>query len=339
MVSEAALPALLDRGRLRRRTEHRLVAGVAGGIADRLNAPVAFIRFFIGLAFLWAPWTAALYAAAALLLPATGRDRPDWDNLVAAGRLGLVFAVPWLALPQVFVNQPIHGSPGWFIAVYGLLGVGAVLLFSADYRRGRPRSREEARATVLAALPVAACAALVMAGIVLVPHVRWEQVVPLVAVVGGVALLARGRREHVAPMMLALAAAAVVVASGARLEGGVGDVRVAPREPPADRIVVRRAVGDVEVDLRRLRRSAAPVDVEVSVGRGGVDIEVPRGASVDVDARVGSGELEVWHGPGDERRQGLDQRLDAVRPGRPDGLRVRVLASVGKGSLYLLGAR
>jgi phage shock protein PspC (stress-responsive transcriptional regulator) len=337
MVSEAAVPLRLERGRLRRRTEHRLVAGVAGGIADRLNAPVAFIRFFVFIASLWAPWTLVLYAAAALLMPAADRDRPDWDNLVAAGRLGLVFGVPWVALPQVFINEPVSGSPGWFIAVYGLIGTGAVLMFSADYRRGRPRSREEARATVLAALPVAACAALVAAGIVLVPGVRWERVVPLVAVVGAGALLARGRREHVAPMMLALAAAAVVMASGARLEGGVGDVRVAPQEAPAAPIVVRRAVGDVEVDLTRLRRSATPIDVEVSVGKGDVGITAPRGARVDVEARVGSGEIEVWHVPGDGRIQGLDQHLDAVKPGRPGRTRVRVIASVGTGGLAVTG--
>jgi phage shock protein PspC (stress-responsive transcriptional regulator) len=40
---------MVTRVRLRRRTEHRLVSGVAGGIADRLNAPVGFVRVFVVL--------------------------------------------------------------------------------------------------------------------------------------------------------------------------------------------------------------------------------------------------------------------------------------------------
>jgi phage shock protein PspC (stress-responsive transcriptional regulator) len=77
MVSEASIPRRLERPRLRRRAEHRLAAGVAGGIADSLNAPVAFVRVVLGFAIAWVPWTAWAYAAAALVLPAGGRSRPS----------------------------------------------------------------------------------------------------------------------------------------------------------------------------------------------------------------------------------------------------------------------
>jgi phage shock protein PspC (stress-responsive transcriptional regulator) len=332
MVSQVTIPARAARARLRRRTEHRLLAGVAGGIADWLNAPVAFIRFFIGLAALWSPWLVAAYAVAALLLPARDRSRPDWDNLVGAGRLGLVFAGPWLALPSgVVINEGIGGSPGWAIASYAPLGAAAAVMLSADYRRGRPRTREEARATVLACLPVAACALLLVAGMELLPDVRWEHLVPMGAIAGAVALLVGRRRELVAPALIALAAAVVVVASGARLEGGVGDMTLQPADPRGEPIVARRAAGDVELDLRLVRDSAAPVHVEASVGLGNLRVTVPRWAHVYVDARVGRGDIyTLLRGRWGE---GFDRRVAGFSPGRPGGVRIRVLAEVGSGSV------
>jgi phage shock protein PspC (stress-responsive transcriptional regulator) len=336
MVSEAAIPARLERPRLRRRTEHRLVAGVAGGIADSLNAPVAFIRFLVAVATIWSPWVIAAYAGAALLVPARDRNRPDWDNLVGAGRVGLVFTAPWLAFPsQIVVNEPMGGSPGWYVASLGAFAVAAAVLFSADYRRGRGRSREEARATVLAALPLAASGLLLVAGLALLPDVRWERFVPLAAVAGGVALLVARRREYVAPALLALAAAAVVVASGARLEGGVGDLRLKPGDPRGEPIVVRRAAGDVELDLRRVRNSAAPVEVEASVGIGTLEVTVPRWAYVEVDAGVGRGEINAVARRGGSRQQGFDQRVQSFDPGRPGGARIRIDADVGSGAIYV----
>jgi phage shock protein PspC (stress-responsive transcriptional regulator) len=336
MVSGAAVTAPVARPRLRRRGQHRLVAGVAGGLADRLNAPVAFVRFMFGLAAWLMPWAIFAYAAAALLVPAAGRSRPDWDNLIGAARVGLLFAVPWVAGPR-YLDDP-GGPTGVWIAVYGLLAAGAAVLLSADYVRGRPRSPEEARTTVLAALPVAAVAAVVVAGVVLVPDVSWERVVPLAALAGGAALVLAGRREFVAPALVALGAAAVVVASGARLEGGVGDTRLAPARA-GEPIVAKRAVGDVEVDLSRLRRSEGPILVEARTGYGRVSVTIPTRSAVEIDARVGQGRIDsssvetrkVEGYRHDLQGYGLD--LDHAEPGRPGAPLVRVVAQVGTGDI------
>ena len=338
MVSPAAIPQRVQRARLRRRTEHRLLAGVAGGIADRLNAPVAFVRFFIVLVFAWAPWTMAAYAGAALLIPARDRSRPDWDNLVGAGRFGLVFAGPWLAGPSLALDEPLGGSAGWWIASWGLLAVGAAVMLSADYRRGRGRTREEARATVLAALPVAGCVLVFAAGAVLVPDVRWEHALPLAAIAGGMALLIGRRREYVAPALLALAATAVLVASEARLDGGVGDMRVVPRDPSGEPIVVRRAVGDVDIDLGSLRRDAGAAVIEATVGVGDLVVHLPPGTRVALDARVGRGAIEPWALARDSELQGFDRRLvavDRIVAGRPRRASVRIAADVGVGTIQI----
>jgi phage shock protein PspC (stress-responsive transcriptional regulator) len=285
------MSAPLTRGRLRRRTEHRLVAGVAGGVADWLNAPVAFIRFMVGLAvWLLPPWSIFAYAVAALLVPASGRNRPDWDNLIGAGRVGLLFAVPLLVGPRVGLGEDAQGPIAAWIAAWGLLAAGAAVLLSADYVRGRARSAEEARASVIAALPVAVCAVVIVAGIVLFPDVRWDRAVPVAAVVGGAALLLAHRREFVAPAVLALGAAVVITASGARLDGGVGDVRLTPIDA-GEPIVVKRAIGDVTIDLSRLRRSEGPITVEAQAGYGDVDVTVPTRSPVEIDARVGQGRI------------------------------------------------
>jgi phage shock protein PspC (stress-responsive transcriptional regulator) len=338
MVSEASLPTPLTRGRLRRRTEHRLVAGVAGGVADWLNAPVTFIRFMFGLAvWLISPWSILAYAAAALLVPAEGRDRPDWDNLIGASRVGFLYAVPLLAGPRAAFGE-VDGPIGVLLADWGLLLAGAAVLLSADYVRGRPRSAEEARASVFAALPVAACAVVIVAGIVLVPGVRWDRVVPVAAIVGGAALFLARRREYVTPAVLALGAAVVIAASGAWLEGGVGDVHLRPADAGRP-IVAKRAVGDVTIDLSRLRRSELPITVEAQAGYGDVDVTVPTRSSVEIDARVGQGYLYTssveTHKVEGFRHDlsGYGLHLTSVHTGLEGAPRVKVIVRVGTGDV------
>jgi hypothetical protein len=293
---------------------------------------VAFIRFLVVLGWAWVPWTIAVYAGAALLVPAGGRNRPDWDNLIGAARLGVVFAVPLLAIPSLYLDEPLGGSPGWWIASYGLVGVGAVVLMSADYLRGRGRSPEEARAAVAAAVPVAVCAAVLAAGIVLAEEVRWERFVPLAAVLGGGALLVSPRRELVTPAMLALGAVVLLGASGARLEGGVGDLRMTATDAREGRIVGRRAVGDVDVDLRQLRGRA--VSVVASSGIGDVRVTLPERARVEFDVRVGRGRIDPWATDA-EALQGFDRRLVYERAGSPGGGRIRLVAEVGLGNIEI----
>ena len=334
---------MVTRVRLRRRTEHRLVSGVAGGIADRINAPVGFVRIFILLVYAPAPWIVWCYAGAALLIPPSGRDRPDWDNAVGLARLGLVVVVPTLAFPgEVTVGEGFGGPAGWWVAYVGLLAAGTVALLGADYWRDRTRSRTETRSVVLAAIPVVACGAALAAAIWLAPDVRWERWLPLAAVVGAAALALgalRGRTDGLmAPALVALALTGALIAADARLQGGIGDTRMTPSPQDGEPIVARRAIGDLTLDLRPAAKGGRPVAVDASVGVGTLRISVPERARVELEARVGNGSFDAWlPGPDSGTIQGFDRHVRRTYlPIRQSGAPpIRVTAEVGLGAIKI----
>lgn len=336
---------MVTRVRLRRRTEHRLVSGVAGGIADRLNAPVGFVRVLIVLASAPAPWTIWAYAGATVLIPPSGRDRPDWDNAVGLVRLGLGVSVPVVALAgDVVLNEPFRGPAGWWVAYLGLIAAGAVALLGGDYWRGRARSRAETRSVVIAALPVVACAAALGAAMLLAPGVRWERWLAVPAVVGAAALALgahRGRTDGVmAPALVALALTGAVIAADARLEGGLGNIRMTPGPQEGERIVARRAIGNVALDLRRVAKAGRAVSVDASIGVGTLRIHVPERARVELDARVGKGSLDLLLSFDPGTLQGFDQHVRQTYLPRNKSRaasvpRIRVKADVGLGAIKI----
>ena len=337
---------MVTHARLRRRTEQRLIAGVAGGIADRLNASAGFIRVLLAFACFWAlDWVLAAYAIGALLIPPRGSGRPDWDNVIGLTRLGVLVVLPVFGdRAEITLNEPFQGPAGWWIAYYGLLAAGAVALLTADYRRERPRTRDEARAVVLAAAPVVACFMALGAALFLAPDVRWERLLPIASLVGAGALLVATRRRSaaafLAPAMLAMGMVGVAMAADARLQGGVGGRHVTPSPAGGAPIVVRRAIGDLSLDLRRITRNGRDAVVDASVGVGALKITVPRRARVELDASVGKGSVEAYVFNGVDGRQGFDQRIRST--GQPQRARsalptIRVRAQVGLGEIDVDG--
>ena len=341
-------PSAHVRPALRRRTDQRLLAGVAGGLADWLNAPVVFVRLVLFLLAGYSSIPAAIYAGAALLVPARGHNRPSWDNLVGAGRVGLLFLVPAVAFGRtVDLSALFDEAPSVWIPVVALQLIGVAVLLSADYVRGRARTDAEARAVVLAAAPLA-CFGLVLAGaVVLFPDPRWERFVPAGVLLAGLALLAatlnhRGR-AFVAPAVLAVVLGASVIAAGTRLEGGVGDAFFTTTDAADGSLVARRAVGDVTVDLRRLDTSRS-VTVEASVGMGDLRLGVPNGARLTLDAHVGQGRIDAGlinrkflHSDGFDGS--VREVWPVTRRAAPGAPRIKVVADVGVGEISVEGGR
>jgi hypothetical protein len=251
---------------------------------------------------------------------------------VAVGRLAILIAVPWILFPDGQDISFVH--PTVAVPAQGLLLVGALAFFSADYIRERPRTNPESRAVVLGALPVALPLAAAGAAVVAIPDVRWDSYLPLVPVVGGSALvlaaLADRPRPFVAPAVLAVAIAAAVSAADARLEGGVGDLRVAP----SDSAVIRRASGDVVVDLRRVP-PGRDVRLEATVGRGHLLVGVPSRARVDVTAHVGQGRVDAGLvNRGFHEVDGFDRSVThRYRATSSRGPVIHLLLRVGTGSI------
>ena len=64
-----------EAGQLRRSTDDKMLAGVAGGIARYLDVDVTIVRVAVVALTLLTGTTAALYIAAWLLVPADGEDQ------------------------------------------------------------------------------------------------------------------------------------------------------------------------------------------------------------------------------------------------------------------------
>jgi phage shock protein PspC (stress-responsive transcriptional regulator) len=73
-------------GQLRRSTDDRMLAGVAGGLARYLNIDVTLVRVMIAALVLFTGAGAALYIAAWLLIPADGEDQSIVAAWIAARR-------------------------------------------------------------------------------------------------------------------------------------------------------------------------------------------------------------------------------------------------------------
>ena len=320
-----------------------------GGIADSLNAPAPFLRFVFLILATWTPWLWWTYAFAALVVPRRGSRRPDWDNVIGLSRLAVVMGCGWLINPlssSAVGNE--WGPPSTWIPYAGLLIAGATLLLTADYCRKEPRSRAETRATVLGALPVVALAVGLGVGIVLAPDIRWDRFLPLAVICMGAALILSTRRPGwralLAPTIVGAAVAAALVASDARLEGGVGDVRVASNRG-GELPVLRRAVGDIEVDLSRLERDGDAVTIRASAGVGDIKVIVRNSARVTLEAKVGRGTIDSFPYNGSERGAagyGLVLTHEWKRPlnrgGPMSGPPIRIVAEAGLGDVNIEAA-
>jgi phage shock protein PspC (stress-responsive transcriptional regulator) len=73
-------------GQLRRSTDDKMLAGVAGGLARYLNIDVTLVRVMIAALVLFTGAGAALYIAAWLLIPADGEDQSIAAAWIAARR-------------------------------------------------------------------------------------------------------------------------------------------------------------------------------------------------------------------------------------------------------------
>ena len=263
-----------------------VIGGVASELSRRLNADVGFLRIVLFVAIWFEPAVSWLYAAVAVAIPRGDTRLPSWSGLVAGGRLGLFLLALQASSPGVATNETFNLGPEIWL-VHGGVAIVALLLLFAFVPDADAMDEAACRRQVWLGAPVLILAVALVAGMALVPGLRWERFAAGAA--GGVAgVLVLGNR---ASTVFAAVFAAVVVffaGAGARFEGGIGDRHVLAKR--GGDLVVRRAAGTLVVDLRNVRDATT---VHASVGAGRLEVVLPQEAQVTTQLHVGRGRLDA----------------------------------------------
>ncbi|MDQ6837244.1 MAG: cell wall-active antibiotics response protein [Actinomycetota bacterium] len=119
------------------------------------------------------------------------------------------------------------------------------------------------------------------------------------------------------------------VAVDVPIRGGVGDRAYEPKAVSELQSPYRLAAGDLVVDLGAVDLSATTKAVTATIGAGDLQVVVPAGAQVVVDAHVGAGTMTVFG----RQFDGMDNGRHLVDPGREGGGRLVLTARTGFGNL------
>ena len=314
---------------LRRRSNDRVIGGVAGGLGDYFNIDPLLVRIgFVGL-MIFGGAGLVLYVVGWLLVPAEGHDASIVEGLL--GRLGLTpRRIGWIALSGVVVvlilsamNNGVGlsmmegpaGIPGalWAVAI---IGTGIVLLRRGETMPAMALASTDAvqlRTPVVPAVPrprsplawyVYAAVLMAIGLLAIVSQVAAAEVEPgqffgvALAVVGiGLVIGAWWGRARFLILLALLLLPIAVTASfvPAPLEGGIGGLRFAPANAAELRDEYRLMGGTLTLDLSELSVGAQPIHIAASVAVGQLVVLLPRDASVELRARAGAGQVTLFN--------------------------------------------
>jgi phage shock protein PspC (stress-responsive transcriptional regulator) len=320
--------------RLTRSTSNKVVAGVAGGLADYTGLdPVIFRIGFIALAVAGGAGL-LMYLLAWLAIPQEGEASSPGAGIVARAREGRWIPLALIAIAVVILLSTFDGGWGgpvlWAVA---LIAVGIVLL-QDEPEDAAPRERTPARTEAMPAssaavdggassaapavaasprvrrrrsplgaytlgaalLAVAAAVALAAADVVDLDMGQYLGLVLLVLGTGLVAGAWWGRARLLVLGGLVLIPCAIVASAiSVPLEGTVGDQWVAPRTQLDDGYQLM--VGSFMLDLSRYRFGPEPTEVDIDFVLGDVDVLVPPGVDVTTNLTMDGGKADVFGDP------------------------------------------
>src|SRR5918994_192547 len=285
------------RKRLLRSRDDRVLAGVAGGIANYLDVDPTLVRVGFVVAALFGGLVIAAYLILAVVTPnddgsgAPAQDRPSvWMVILAVLAVLILlpgpFWGPWgwgigwwwggsLWLLVLGADAPARrsgASPAVRVIAITLL-VLCALCFAGTVAAASAWATATGHAEIVAGVVIAIGAALVVAAFVGEPRWRWLIVPALV-----VALPAGG-----------------IAAADVRFDGGIGEREYRPATVAAiDADGYSLGVGELTVDLRELPwRRGGSVEVETDMGIGETIVSVPLNVCVKSDAHARLGEVYV----------------------------------------------
>ena len=318
---------------LRRRTEGRVIAGVASGLGDYLNVDPLLIRIaFVGL-MVFGGLGLILYVGAWLLLPDATHGVSIAEQLLRRVHLtparlvaGILIVIGGLLLLQALSTSYWQVSIGPVALASVIVVVGVVLLRQNDRHPWSGRAAGAQAASPLAASQPAHTSAVTPARrrVKRPPSpLGWYALAATFGAVGlfamaanllaldtnpgqffGLALAAIGiglvvgtwwGRARILVLLGSLLLPVAVAASfvTAPLEGGVGDHRFQPSSAAELRSVYRLMGGRLQLDLTRIETASEPITISASVAVGQVRVTLPANARLDVDSAVGAGDIAV----------------------------------------------
>jgi phage shock protein PspC (stress-responsive transcriptional regulator) len=274
-------PPTPPKRRLKRSADERMIAGVAGGVAEHFDLDPALVRIAFAVLTLFGGAGLALYAVGAFVIPAEDGAPPLSTTAKAAIGIIAVAAV---------LSVPFSGGAALVLIVPAAIGV---LVWRAFGGRADPR-------LVRAALVVVAVAGALLAGVAAAVGAAFGggTVIAALVIVSGLALVAAGLRGGarwlIVPALLLAVPASVVAAADLRLEGGVGDRDYRPSSVSDLRSSYRLGAGALSLDLRDVRlEPGQEVAVTARVGVGDLQVTVPDGVCVQTTAHLGVGGVDV----------------------------------------------
>ena len=313
---------------LRRRSDARVIGGVASGLGDYFNVDPLLIRIgFVGL-MVFGGMGIFLYVAAWLLVPDETTDRSIAQRILDRVGLGGGFLATVLIVIGVLVLLNVltdvadrsGGVPALVFAAV-VIGAGALIL-----RRGEPETAAVAGTATEDAVPSAAPqprvivrrpprprsplgwytmgAALVGIGLLAVANnvsdaaVDVGQFFALALGVIGIGLIIGTWWGHARTLILlgilllpfAFAASLITVP----IEGGWGTHRFSPTTVEELRSEYRLVGGQIVLDLTEIDGGDEPMVISASVAMGELLVQLPHDANVELDAAVGGGGLLIF---------------------------------------------
>jgi phage shock protein PspC (stress-responsive transcriptional regulator) len=317
--------------RLYRSRDERMIAGVAGGLADYFGVDPVLVRVAL-VALVFAGGAGVLaYIAAWLLVPEEGAEPSAGAGKIAtiAGAIALVCAV--------FAIVPFGGPWNWGgpfagLVALGLAGLAVWWMASGEHPSGS--GRDVLRRAGLGLALIALCGVFAIGG-------AWATatgggaVVAIVVIVAGLWLMAGaffgGARWLILPALALALPAGVVSAANINVDGGVGDRRYRPTAATEVRNEYRLGAGRLVVDLRNADLPPGDHHTRIEIGLGQAVIAVPGDVCVTSRAKIGAGHVAVF----DRESDGVDVDWQDDRTAPRDTPRLIIDGHIGLGEIVV----
>jgi phage shock protein PspC (stress-responsive transcriptional regulator) len=305
---------------LRRRSDDRVIGGVASGLGDFLNVDPLLVRIgFVGL-MVFGGLGLLLYVGGWLLVPEESSDDSIVEELLHRTGLTpmrwlvlLLFAAGLLIFLGGAENELAIGFGGAIMVI--VLG-GALLSYTGRFpsvaappiaapketRAAAPRPRRRRRPRSPLGWYVLGGALVGIGLLALVTNVSGADVdlgqfFGVALAVIGIGLVVGTWWGHarllilVGILLLPVAVAASFIT--APIEGGVGNHRFSPTSAAELRPEYRLVGGSMFLDLTGMEGADEPIVIAASVAVGSLYVELPPDAGLELDAAVGGGELRI----------------------------------------------